>query len=219
MFGVSKKSQLPPKEYFARMGNWASQEKYRKEIDEVIKLLQLRSEDKVLDVGCCSGIGSFYIAQKVGCDILGVDAVEEFVKNCKIKAVLGDMQALPFQDNSFDALIMFHVIGHVLDPRKALKEAKRVLKLRGRMVIATPNRNFVWAMKPLNYLGVVKHDPDSSVRRYYTKRQLIEDVAVSGLTIKSAIQYGKLPNLAKPLGSSFLASPFRERIIVLAEKV
>ncbi|MGH2396945.1 MAG: class I SAM-dependent methyltransferase, partial [bacterium] len=52
--------------------------------------------------------------------------------------VVGDARALPFLDASVDAVVMCEVLEHLPDPRRALEEAYRVLKPRGRLCGSVP---------------------------------------------------------------------------------
>ena len=50
-----------------------------------------------------------------------------------------DATALPFEDNSFDAITMFDLLEHVPDDAKAIAEAKRVLRPGGYLLVSTPH--------------------------------------------------------------------------------
>lgn len=60
----------------------------------------------------------------------------------QVKFVCGDATALPFPDKFFDALTMFDVLEHIPDDKKAINEAKRVLKPGGFLLISTPNEHW-----------------------------------------------------------------------------
>jgi len=51
--------------------------------------------------------------------------------------VLGDIQALEFEDASFDHVLLFNLMTYASDPRRALAEASRVLRPRGDLVVTT----------------------------------------------------------------------------------
>ena len=53
--------------------------------------------------------------------------------------VCGDATALPFGEESFDAVTMFDLIEHVPDDRKAMAEARRVLRPGGVLLVSTPH--------------------------------------------------------------------------------
>jgi ubiquinone/menaquinone biosynthesis C-methylase UbiE len=51
----------------------------------------------------------------------------------------GDMHALPLADRSFDHVFLMHALTFTRDPQLALREAARVLRPRGRLIVATLN--------------------------------------------------------------------------------
>jgi len=50
-----------------------------------------------------------------------------------------DVHYLPFKDNVFNEVVMFHVLEHCNDPIRVLKEVKRVLKRNGVIKVRVPN--------------------------------------------------------------------------------
>jgi len=59
--------------------------------------------------------------------------------NPKVKFKLADVEALPFQDGSFDRIISTCVFHHLKDPVKGLEELKRVVRVGGSITILLPN--------------------------------------------------------------------------------
>lgn len=53
--------------------------------------------------------------------------------------VEGDLTELPFEDESFDAIVCFATISHIEDRRRALAELRRVLREDGLLLISSPN--------------------------------------------------------------------------------
>lgn len=102
---------------------------------------------KVLDVGCASGNHSAILGKK-GAIITGVDISEEMIALARRNVPQGsfhvaDMKQLPFKDGSFDVVFYGLCLHYEKDLGKVFKEANRVLKKNGRLVLSTHNP--VWA--------------------------------------------------------------------------
>lgn len=103
-----------------------------------LDFIKLKPTDKLLDVGC--GTGFFIsLAAKSGADITGFDATAPFIEEAKqrnpsVTFFTGEMEELPFADNSFDVVTGFNSFQYAADVKNALKEAKRVLKNKGKLV-------------------------------------------------------------------------------------
>lgn len=54
-----------------------------------------------------------------------------------VEVRVGDVHELPFDDASFDEVLLFNVLTHAVTPGRALGEAARVLRQRGRLVVIT----------------------------------------------------------------------------------
>ncbi len=106
-----------------------------------IYYLPAKHEGLLLDVG--SGNGDTLRSMKnMGWDGVGIDFDEGAVKNARSNGLdvrLGELSAQKFEDNSFDAIIINHVIEHANNPLGLLKESYRILKKNGVMVVTTPN--------------------------------------------------------------------------------
>jgi ubiquinone/menaquinone biosynthesis C-methylase UbiE len=107
-----------------------------------------RAQDslKIADVGCGPGfllscISKWYPqAELTGVD--QSDALLEVARSrCKgLVTLKGDAaSALPLEDQSVDAMFALHVVEHLVDPMKFLREAHRALLPGGMLVVATPN--------------------------------------------------------------------------------
>lgn len=110
-------------------------------------LLDLFCEKKglVLEIGC--GSGEFlYSAQTAGWDVVGIEASENSCIYAKEKYNLyihNDTWSLNLvEDNmKFDAIVFWHVLEHIEEPIKFLKEVSSVLKDDGLIFFSIPNSN------------------------------------------------------------------------------
>ena len=98
----------------------------------------------VLDVGAGDGAVSSLLAPRahsVTCldeDARMVAAAEKRLAGVPgARVVRGDMHALPFDDSSFDRVLLFNVLVHSTDPARAIAEAARVLRTNGEVAIVT----------------------------------------------------------------------------------
>jgi 2-polyprenyl-3-methyl-5-hydroxy-6-metoxy-1,4-benzoquinol methylase len=102
-------------------------------------------EQKILDIGCSSGIISNFIADHVRL-IVGTDVDIDSVfyangeQKLNSKFLPSDAQALPFRNKAFDIVICAHVYEHVPDASRLIKEVHRVLRPGGICFFAAGNR-------------------------------------------------------------------------------
>jgi len=104
----------------------------------------------LLDVGCWDGSFSRYSREinYIGLDI-NLQALKK-AKRKKIDLILASCDFLPFRSESFDACSMIEVIEHLYFPGRAIREAHRILKPNGKLILATPNLvNFIDRVKML----------------------------------------------------------------------
>src|SRR4051794_6221425 len=109
--------------------------------------LALRPGETVVDIGCGPGLLAAEMAADVGPDgsILAVDPSEDMLTlaataeraagSAPISFAAGDACALPAQDGSADAAVATQVYEYVADMAGALREARRVLRPGGRLLV------------------------------------------------------------------------------------
>ena len=96
---------------------------------------------RVLDLGCRDGaLTSVYLD---GNDVVGVDVDRTALARAAergIETAWADVdEALPFEDASFDVVVVAEVLEHLRLPDRALAEARRVLRPGGALVGSVPN--------------------------------------------------------------------------------
>lgn len=115
----------------------------RVDLDFSVMYLQATPGGRVIDVGCGNGELIERLGD-LGWEAQGVDVDELAVRVANkrgLRAHIGTLESQNYPENSFDAVTVSHVIEHVHDPRSLLRECYRILKPRGRLIIATPNAN------------------------------------------------------------------------------
>jgi SAM-dependent methyltransferase len=115
------------------------------QLNTLIKTLDLKPEETVLDLGCGNGRVTEYISDVTGAKITGLDFAGEVIKtaqqrtaakkNC-LTYVVGNMDELAFEEGSFDAIISIDTLYFVENIDATVKELKRLLKSpNGRLAI------------------------------------------------------------------------------------
>lgn len=107
--------------------------------EHTLKFLKIKPTQTLLDVGCGTGCFSD-LAFNQGIDVTGIDTSEEFIeqakkRNSRIQFSTGEMEELPFLDNTFNFVCGFNSFQYAADIKNALLEAKRVLKNGGKLVV------------------------------------------------------------------------------------
>lgn len=111
------------------------------------KHFDLKSGDSVLDVGCAKGFMLYDMQRLIpGLEVAGIDisqyAIENGHEGVKPFLQVGDARELPFEDNSFDAVISITTVHNFDRPEciMSLKEIERVSR-RGAFITVDAYRN------------------------------------------------------------------------------
>ena len=155
-----------------------------------LEYLRLIHGEKVLDLGCGRGRDAIAAAKIVGPDgaVFGLDITPAMIGQAtqlaentgttNVRFVLGDIENLPFMDNTFHAAMSNCVINHARDKQQVYREIHRVLKPGGCFVISD-------AVTKLPLPDSVKNDPHAWAECYggaITREEYLDSIRSAGFT-------------------------------------
>jgi SAM-dependent methyltransferase len=226
-----------------------SEQKAKKDAQYLISRLgaiNFKEGGRFLDVGSGAGILASEIMKEHKMEAYGIDLASRAVEESRkrgIKTKRADFEKKwPFRNNFFDIVISVQTIEHVINTDFFVREAKRVLRKGGSLVLTTPNLAcwfnrviFLFGYQPF-FLEVSTEDKTLGLDftqklspnrnplghiRVFTKRAMEDFLRLHGLKeIKFSggiVNY--LPKYMKPLDQFFSRFPsFSTDIIVTAKK-
>jgi ubiquinone/menaquinone biosynthesis C-methylase UbiE len=115
---------------------------------DLVSRLQDKKYADILEIACGTGRVTKHLARSVKHDTLTatdlnrdmIDVAKEMVNDKQVKWLSADAMDLPFDDGSFDLVVMQFGIMFFPDKEKGLKEAYRVLKNGGKLIYNTWNK-------------------------------------------------------------------------------
>jgi ubiquinone/menaquinone biosynthesis C-methylase UbiE len=109
------------------------------ETEHVLAKVRFGRKDRVLDVGCGLGGAARYLATRFGCHVTGIDLTPEYVELATFLSEKTDLAErtdfktasalqMPFDSDSFNGAVTFHVAMNIRDRAGLYREIARVLK-------------------------------------------------------------------------------------------
>lgn len=129
-------------------------------------------EKKVLEIGCGLGTDLLQFARG-GAEVYGIDLTERGVSLTRRRLALyglrgvvlvADGESMPFASDSFDLVYSWGVIHHTPDPGVAAREAVRVCKPNGRVLVMLYHRWSLVALQAWVFYGLLRGRPWRSSR-------------------------------------------------------
>lgn len=168
---------------------------YRSVLEKFLNGHRLR----VLDVGTGTGFMASMLAE-MGHDVVGLDMAEGMLEKARHKVrgnghrvtfQFGDAENLPFDDDSFDAIVSRYLLWTLPEPRRALGEWCRVVRPGGSIIcIEGPWRytSLKGRLKRLSrQLGILLYDRANPHKLGYDKETANQLPFRNGLTLEEAI--------------------------------
>jgi len=115
---------------------------FRQGRKRAMEIVELQSGEEVCLVGVGTGADLIYLSK--GVRVVGIDLSDAMlaqakrklpIVGCEVELEVGDAQALPFDGQAFDAVILNLILSVVPDPVRCMSEAIRVLRPGGRIVV------------------------------------------------------------------------------------
>ena len=116
--------------------------------DAILRACDLRSGDRLLDIGCGTATHAPIYSKIVGSRgrVIGIDTSKQLIQQAKANHIYSntsfraaDVYSLPFKSNSFEVVKEDRVLQHLGRPLEAVQEMLRVIKPGGIMVTANPD--------------------------------------------------------------------------------
>jgi SAM-dependent methyltransferase len=172
---------------------------------------------RVLEVGCGPGEASERIAQELGAEVVAVDISARMVELARARGVdarVGDVQALAFDDGSFDCALAAWVLFHAADLDRALAALARVLRPGGRLVAVTNSGRHLAELWELvggeqANLSFRRENGDELLRRHFAR--------VERRDVESRVTIREAAAVRRYLGSSERGKPLVSAVPELSE--
>lgn len=167
-------------------------DRYRIELtdDAVLDAIGPCSGHTILDGGCGEGYLSRYLTGH-GASTYGIDTSPALIAAAKeerdrlglsIEYRVASLEAIPYPDRTFDAVVCNHVINDISDPRPAFKEISRVTRTGGRLVLLM--------LHPCFYTAHAEREATGSlaVDAYFNTRTINQRFNVAGFESPSEVR-------------------------------
>lgn len=181
----------------------------------IIRTVKTVPGGKVLDVGCGSG-AFLLLLRNFGMECHGVETGrlnKDFVKKHELDIKNCSIIEANFPNNYFDVITMNHVLEHVENPTKTIKELYRILKPGGTLIIATPQSH------SLAYKIFKEYWVQLDVPRHlftFSTKILKQYVKKAGFKVKK-MRYNSLP-FQFTASLMYFINNYRKKPIYLSEK-
>jgi len=217
-------------EFFAHIRPWMNPFKFPWIMERIEREAALLKDKHLLEIGCGMGYDSLEFLKR-GVSVTATDLTPNAVAITRRHFELENVQAedvrtanaldLPFEDDTFDAVWANGVLHATGDTRRAIQEARRVLKPGGRAIISHFYRKPSW-MYLLHHMGrenIEYKEEDPPVNEFYSESEILD--MFQGFQVVEAVQehYRALPVRRSGLKAALYTFVFMPVYNLLAESV
>ena len=193
----------------SKIKNW-----YEKAINYVNNL----NPGSILDIG--AGLGFFLSAIDSSWSRYAQDNSKYSLKFINenypdIKTCNDDIYDIQYADNTFDVIMLYHVIEHVDDPNKTLKKIYNLLKPKGTLIVGTPN---IHSLVSKLYKGKFRHYGPPHIN-LFSPSNLTDILNNNGFHILEkefpfwGTDYARISNIVKAFIPIGLSPPFYGNVL------
>jgi ubiquinone/menaquinone biosynthesis C-methylase UbiE len=124
------------------------------------------TDKSILDCGCGAGEYVQELMKEKNSKVWGIEFSEEKVNQYKSRypflanVLQGNIENMPFEDQTFDLIILNEVLEHVPSQDEGLREIYRVMKPGGNLIVFSPNRLY-----PFETHGVLSKKSDNIISK------------------------------------------------------
>ncbi|MBI4437183.1 MAG: class I SAM-dependent methyltransferase [Candidatus Omnitrophica bacterium] len=156
-------------------------------------------QGRVLDVGCAAG---FYLSifKKAGWESYGLELSDVFIRyacdTLHLNVQKGSLGEVTFQENFFGAVLMIDTLSHFTSPQGTLREAFRILKKGGFLLLRTGNKGSLSGKKSGERWGENWGAPEHLY--HFSEKTLKALLEKTGFSIEHFQSYANVANLISP---------------------
>ncbi len=131
---------------------------FKRRVRTIFEWLDPQDDHLILDMPCGRGFYLNMLRYVSDCKLVGADLDEEVIAKARrnvghlprLMLNHASIYALPYPDNTFDAVIASEILEHLDDDLAGLRELYRVLKPGGVIAVTVPNANYPFWWDPIN---------------------------------------------------------------------
>jgi SAM-dependent methyltransferase len=143
----------------------------RDAVYDLIRSLKLPIEEAILEIGCSGGPLMQRLRKQGYTDVTGIDVSTSAINRRVPHVSVMDRTVLKFEDTRFNLVIASHVLEHIEEEGKALREWARVLRPIKRLIIFVQAHFYLWS----------EHNMVNHHFRHCSRTGLVEAMSRTGL--------------------------------------